>query len=114
MEELEPMPMEPWLEPVAETAPAAPAPVEKKKEVKPRGPRKAKRAESTEGAGQVKLIEFDPATLALVKQVAKAYGWSDSKVIKQAVKASLEPLVVNGKIDTDSPGVVAFWKKAIQ
>jgi len=114
MEELEPMPMEPWLEPVAETAPApAPAP-EKKKEVKPRAARKARRTEPTEGAGQAKLVEFDPTTWALIKLVAKAYGWSDSKVIRQAVKAALEPLVVNGKIDTDSPGVVAFWKRAIQ
>jgi len=113
MEELEPMPMEPWLEPAAPVA--APEPiVEKKKEAKPRGPRRAKRTESTEGAGQAKLVEFDPATMALVKMVARAYGWSDSKVIRQAVKAALEPLVVNGKIDTDSPGVVAFWKKAIQ
>jgi len=111
MEELEPM--EPWLEPVTEAAPAAPAPVEKKKEAKPRGPRKVKRTESTEG-GQAKLVEFDPTTMALVKMVARAYGWSDSKVIRQAVKAALEPLVANGKIDTDSPGVVAFWKRAIQ
>lgn len=112
MEELEPMPMEPWLEPVAEATPEPP--VEKKKEVKPRGPRKAKRVEPVEGAGQAKLVEFDPTTMALVKMVARAYGWSDSKVIRQAVKASLEPLAVNGRIDTDSPGVVAFWKRAIQ
>lgn len=112
MEELEPMPMEPWLQPAEQVA--APEPVvEKKKEAKPRAARK-KRTVDAETSGQAKLVEFDPTTWALIKLVAKAYGWSDTKVIKQAVKAALEPLVVNGKIDTDSPGVVAFWKRAIQ
>ena len=108
-EELEPMPLEPWLKPVEI---ATPEPVVEKKEKVKRGPRKKNATTETATAG--KLVEFEAQTLALVKMVAKAYGWSDSKVIKQAVKASLEPLVVNGKIDTDSPGVVAFWKRAIQ
>lgn len=112
-EELEPMPLEPWLKPAEE--PAAPVVEEKKPERVPvkRAPRK-RGAVAAGAATAGKLVEFEPATLALVKQVAKAYGWSDSKVIKQAVKAALEPLLVNGKIDTDSPGVVAFWKRAIQ
>lgn len=106
------VPMEPWLEPAeAKETKAEPVPVEEKKK---RRTRKRGAVAATESTTAAKLIEFDPPTLSLIKQVAKAYGWSDSKVIKQAVKASLEPLVVNGKIDTDSPGVVAFWKKAIQ